>query len=331
MSVTHLLSAADILWKTLEDYGYDAESIFLRQGINREMILKPGARISHLKADRLWAEVDELIEDPYFGLHASKFWHPSHFNALGYAWLASSTLREALIRASRYIHIVGEDREARLEDTPEGLTFFLSSALKPPALMDLSMAILMHACRINYGTKLNSVAVTFIHSKPLCAKEYDIFFNTPVKFNADADSLTLPAAAVDKRLPTGNPHLAKINDQHIVRYLARLEKNNITQRVKAEIVDMLLSGKVSDEKVAKGLNMSTRSLQRNLQAAHTSFRTLLDEVRQELAEDYVHDSTVSLTEIAFVLGYSEYSSFSRAYKRWTGIYPSEIRKLEKNT
>jgi len=331
MYVTHLLSPADILWKLLEEYGYNAESVFLKEGIDRKMFLKPGARISHAKADSLWAKVTELIEDPCFGLHGSKFWHPSHFNALGYAWLASSSLREALIRASRYIHIVGEDRETRLEDKPEGLIVTLSDSLKLPALMDLSISILMTACRVNYGTDLNPVAVNFIHSKPLCSKEYYSYFNAPVNFNADNDSLILPAAAVDKRLPIGHPELAKINDQYIIRYLARLDQNSIVQRVEGAIIDMLSSGGVSDEKVAEKLNMSTRSLQRKLQSAHTTFRTLLDEVRQEIAENYVHDSTVSLTEIAFILGYSEHSSFSRAYKRWKKISPSDIRKLEHNT
>ena len=78
------------------------------------------------------------------------------------------------------------------------------------------------------------------------------------------------------------------------------------------------------------MNMSTRSLQRKLQTARTTFRELLDEVRQELAENCVHDSTISLVQIAFVLGYSENSSFSRAYNRWTEMSPSEIRKSEQN-
>jgi len=325
MTVTHLLSPADILWNILKDYGHDAESIFLEEGINREMILMPGVRITHARVDSIWSKVSELIDDPCFGLHGAKFWHPSHFNALGYAWLASETLREALIRAARYIHIIGEDRETGLEDTAEGLTVTLSHSLKLPALMDLSLSILMSVCRLNYGEYLNPVKVNFIHSKPACAREYYSYFKAPVKFNADIDSLILPADAVDKRLPTGNPQLAKIHDQYIIRYLVRLDENNIVQRVKGAIIDMLPSGGVSYEKVAQKLNMSTRSLQRKLQIDHTTFRSLLEEVRQEIAEHYVHDSTVSLMEIAFVLGYSEYSSFSRAYKRWTGMSPAEGR------
>ena len=330
MAITHLLSPADILWNILKDYGYDAESIFQEEGIDREMILKPGVRITQARVDSLWSKVNELIDDPCFGLRGAKFWHPSHLHALGYAWLASGTLREALNRAARYAHIIGEDREYRMEDTAKGLTATLSHSLKLPAHMDLSMSILMSACRLNYGEDLNPVDVHFIHSKPACAEEYYSYFNAPVKFHADNDCITLPADAVDRRLPIGNPQLAKLSDQYIISYLAELDKNNIVQRVKGAILDMLPSGGVSGEKVTQRLNMSTRSLQRKLQSAHTTFGALLDEVRQEIAEHYIHDSTVSLTEIAFVLGYSEYSSFWRAYKRWTKTSPSEIRKLEQN-
>ncbi|MGD9077874.1 MAG: AraC family transcriptional regulator [Desulfobacterales bacterium] len=330
MAVTHLLSPADILWNILEDYGHDAEPIFAEEGIDREMILKPGMRINHAKADSLWSKVNELIDDPCFGLRGVKFWHPSHFNALGHAWLASGTLREALDRAARYAHITGTDRKKRLEDTSKGLTVTLSRSFKLPAFMDLSMSILMSACRLNYGPDLNPVEVQFIHTKPACAEDYYSYFKAPVKFNADDDSITLPADTVDKRLPIGNPHLAKIHDQYIIRYLAELDKHNIVQRVKGAIVDMLPSGGVCDEKVAQRLNMSTRSLQRKLQDVRTTFSTLLNEVRQEIAEHYIHDPTVSLTEISFILGYSEYSSFWRAYKRWTKTSPSAIRKLELN-
>ena len=330
MTVTHLLSPADILWKLLEDYGHDAESIFLEVGIDCEMFLKPGARIAHARVESLWSKVNELIDDPCFGLHGVKFWHPSQFNALGHAWLASCTLREGLNRAVRYAHINGTDRKNRLEDTAKGLTFTLSQSLRLPAFIDLAMSICMAACRLNYGPDLNPVEVNFIHSKPACAEEYYSYFNAPVNFSADNDSITLPADAVDRRLPVGNPELARICDQYIISYLAELDQNNIVQRVKAVIIDMLPSGGVSDETVAQELKMSTRSLQRKLQDAGTTFGGLLDDVRQELAEHYIHDPTVSLTEIAFVLGYSEYSSFWRAYKRWTKTCPSEIRKLEPN-
>lgn len=325
-SVTHLLSPADILWRTLEDYGYDANAVFLEVGIDREMLLRPGARVSHVKAEALWAKVNEVIEDPCFGLRAANFWHPSHLHALGHAWLASGTLRQALSRASRYARIVGEDRETQIEDTPEGTVVTLSNSLAQPPLMDMSMAILLSACRMNYGPELTPVTVNFIHSQPPCSEQYESFFQSQVTFNAVSDSLILPTYAVDKRLPIGNPLLASINDQHILRYLAEMEQNKIVSVVRGTIVDMMPSGPVSEEKVAAKLNLSTRSLQRKLRSDHTTFQELLDEVRQELAESYIHDSSISLMEIAFLLGYSEYSSFSRAFKRWTSNSPSKVRK-----
>ena len=328
--VTHLLSPVDILWNILIDYGHDAESVFLEVGIDREMILKPGARYPHARAESLCSKLDDLIDDPCWGLRGVKFWHPSHFNALGYVWLASGTLREAITRTTRYAHVMGTDREHRVENTAKGLTVTLSRSLKLPALMDLSMSIWLSACRLNYGPDLNPMEVNFIHSQLACGKKYESYFRAPIKFDAETDSITFPADAVDKRLPIGNPHLAALSDQYIATYLADLDKNNIVQRVKGAIIEMLPSGGVSDEKVAKRLNMSTRSLQRKLQGAHTTFGKLLDEVRQEVAEHYIHDSNVSLSEIAFVLGYSEYSSFWRAYKRWTKASPSDIRNSGQN-
>ena len=76
--------------------------------------------------------------------------------------------------------------------------------------------------------------------------------------------------------------------------------------------------------------MSVRSLQRNLRKFGTTFGAVLDETRRELAEHYVSDLKEDLTEIAFKLGYSEQSSFSRAFKRWTGISPSAYRGVIKN-
>ena len=107
MAVTHLLSPADILWNLLEDYGHDAESIFAEEGIDREMILKPGERITNTIAKSLWSKVTRIIDDPCFGLHGVKFWHPSHFSALGHAWLAMQRLLAQIERIGWRIRLKG--------------------------------------------------------------------------------------------------------------------------------------------------------------------------------------------------------------------------------
>ena len=141
MTITHLLAPMDILRKILIDYEYDSNSLFQQVGIDDDLIDKPGARISHTKVKNFWIKITDLIKDPCFGLRGVKYWHPSHFNALGYAWLTSKTLREALIRLARYHHVVSEDRETEIEDTDIGCKITLSDSLEVPAQMDLSMAI----------------------------------------------------------------------------------------------------------------------------------------------------------------------------------------------
>ena len=118
----------------------------------------------------------------------------------------------------------------------------------------------------------------------------------------------------------------KLNDQGMIEYLAKLDQDNITHKIKAVIIDQLPCGNVTEASVARALYMSSRTLQRHLQRKDTTYTTLLNEIRQDLAEQYLTEQDISLTEIAFLLGFSESSAFSRAFKRWVGVSPSEYRK-----
>jgi AraC-like DNA-binding protein len=328
MSYSHLATATNILWRLLEEYGHDPEPLYRYAGIDPESLKKPGMRVRYTSVEKIWKKAVEIIDDPCFGLQAPKFWHPSYLHALGYAWLASHSLREALTRFVRYLRVVTEEGSLKLEEEPEGLTLTLdlSPAMKRiPEQIDLTMALIIHMCRINYGEDLKPIVVNFVHPEPSCSEAYYALFNAPVRFSAVRDSITFSFTDVDQHLLGANPHLARINDQVMINYLANLEKENIIHRVKTGIIDLLPSGGVADEKVAKTLGMSVRSLQRKLSEAGTTFRTLLDEIRKELALSYVRDPNIELVEIAFLLGFSEQSAFSRAFKRLTGTSPSEVR------
>ena len=326
MPATHLLAPADILWKTVKSYGLDPEPIFLEEDISREMIMAPGTRISYKKAQHLWEKLSNRINDPCFGLRAAQYWHPSHFNALGFAWLASGTLREAFALLDRYVHMISESTKIHLEEDTTGLSVVLSDTMEQPAFMDFSIIILSEACRLNFGNDFRPVAINFIHPELSCADEYVRLFGAPVTFNAKDDRFTISSSDADKRLPTGNKHLASLHDQYILRYLGKMKNLNFAHQVKAAFLDLMPSGHISVERVSHRLNMTARSLQRRLGDEGTTFTYLVDEARRDLAEDYIHDPSFSLMEVAFILGFSGYSSFSRAYKRWTGMSPSKARK-----
>jgi AraC-like DNA-binding protein len=329
MHYSHLASATNILWKLVEARGHDPESLFRKSGIDPVLLRTPGMRIRYTSVHQVWKMASHLVADPCFGLDAPRYWHPSYLHALGYAWLSSHSLRDALQRCVRYLRIVSEAAILKVEDRDSGLAVVMdavTAGLRVSAQVDLSMAVFMHMCRLNYGDDLVPLEVRFIHTAPSCSRRYTQVFKAPVHFSAEEDSLLLPADAADRFLTGANPHLARLNDQVMIDYLAKLDKEDIIQRTKAMIIDRLPSGDISQKQVAPALNMSPRSLQRRLKSLGTTFSALLDETRRNLAQSYISDVETDLTEIAFLLGFSEHSAFSRAFKRWTGITPSELRQ-----
>ena len=329
MPYSHLATATNILWKLLESYGHSPGDVFQAAGIEPELLKKPGARIRYVAVNRAWRRAAELVEDECFGLQGPKFWHPSYLYGLGYAWLASHSLRESLQRFVLYLDIVSEGKGISLEEDLAGfkICFDLKSeGLQVAAQVDCLIAVIYHMCRLNYGEELQPMSVSFQHPPPVCAEAYQRHFQAPVRFSEPADCILFPLDAVEKVLPGTNPQFARMHDQLNVDYLAQLREGDLVHRVKAGIIDALPSGPVANEKVARDLGMSVRSLQRRLAEAGTSFRDLLDASRQEMALNYIREAEVELAEIAFLLGFSDQSAFSRAFKRWTGNTPNEVRK-----
>jgi AraC-like DNA-binding protein len=286
------------VWNLLEFYGIDPEPLFREMAMNPELMRQSGGR-----------------------------YRLENFSALGYAMLASNCLRTALERVVRYHRVLTDEQPLKLDETEAGLTVSLVFSHDIPERDDAVLAVLMRMCRLNYIDDLAPVSVTLTRPKPSCSARYFEYYRSPVVFDAPTNSLTLPLVAVDKNLPGSNPQLAELNDQVMIEYLAELDQDNIIHKVKAVIIDQLPSGKITDEGVARELHMSSRKLQRQLQSTGTTFSTLLNEMRQDLAQQYLREQDISMTEIAFLLGFSESSAFSRAFKRWIGVSPSEYRKV----
>ena len=328
MAATFLGPAVGIYWKLLESYGIDPDPVFRDMCIDPDKLDDPNARFSYEKVDMLWQRMAELSRDPCIGLKVVNFWHPSFYGALGYAWLTSSSLRTAMTRYQRYLRILTDGAELLLDDTDNGLKFTLSYraiSQQQPTRTDSFFSYTTEMCRANRGNGFTPVSVSLTHSAPDCASEFFSYFRCPVEFEASENSMTISTEDADKQLAGSNPHLVQLNDQVMIRYLANLDKADTVSRVKAAILDQLPSGNVTESSVADTLHISNRTMQRQLQTENTNFKNLLNEVRSELADKYIRDSQLSLTEISFLLGFAEMSSFSRAFKRWTGASPSAFR------
>lgn len=330
MAATFLGPTVGLYWKLLESYGVDPDPVFREMSIEPARLDDPNARFSYEQVDRLWKRMLELSGDPCLGLRVADFWHPSYLGVLGYAWLTSSSLRTAIQRFQRYLRILTEGAELLVEETEAGLKVILSYkaiSTQQPSRTDSFFTYSTEMCRVNLGKSFNPVSITFAHQAPDCSSQFFAYFRCPVQFDAEENSMTISYQDVDKKLASSNPHLAQLTDQVMIKYMANLDKADIVSRAKAAILDRLPSGNVTESSVANALLVSKRTMQRQLQAEKTSFKLLLNEVRSELADKYIRDNHLSLTEISFLLGFSEMSSFSRAFKRWTGESPSAFRAI----
>jgi len=279
---------------------------------------------------RLWSLAVERSGDPCFGLTAAAQWHATTWHGLGYAWLASSTLEEALRRITRYGAVLSTAADFRITRKQNELRLTLSgkkgSAVKAAdAVIDAALANVVHMCRATYGPDFRPSLVEFVHGGDGCRQKRREFFKAPVVYRGAENALEIAADVVAKPLATANADLAHANERVIADYLAQLGRDSTVARVQAKLIDGLSSGDITAQRVAESLFISQRTLQRQLAREGTSFTAVMEETRRELAERFIRDQSLTLIEITFLLGFSEISSFSRAFKRWTGLAPTEFR------
>jgi AraC-like DNA-binding protein len=317
------------LWKTIESCGIDPAPLFAAEDIIVKLPIDPGVRVPYEKIDRIRAEAVRLSGDEALGLKAASSYVSSQLGALGYAWQASLTLRKACSRLQRFIRVVNDKAVVRVED--EGTCMVVTIKLDVPSKSkmvrdDAALAVITKMCRLVSGDAFRLHSISFERPQPRDIKPYFEYFACELNFDQPENQLLIPLSLADELLAGANPELALLNDQVVTRRLALLDRHDIVSRVQSELLDQLPNGSISDDSVADALHMSVRTMQRKLVEADNNFRSLLVETRRNLAEMYIMDSSLTLTEISLLLGFSEPSSFSRAFKNWTGSAPSEVRQ-----
>ena len=317
------------LWKTIESYGIDPAPLFEVEKIHIRLPIDPSMRLPFEKIDRIRAAAVKLSGDESMGLRSASVYLASQLGALGYAFQASLTLRKACLRLERFARVVNDKAIVLVEDRDNCMQVTLRLEVQSVCETvrdDAALAMVTRMCRLICGNPFRLQAVNFKHAEPTDIKPYFEYFGCQLNFGQAENQLLIPLSFADETLAGANPELAMLNDQVVTRRLATIDRNDIVARVQAALMDQLPNGNVSDESVADSLHMSVRTMHRKLVEVDSNFRTLLVEMRRHLAEMYILDNSLTLTEISMLLGFSEPSSFSRAFKHWTGSAPSEARQ-----
>lgn len=327
--MSHFAPALGIIWKIAGEFGLEADELFEEAGIDPSLRLDINARISEQQFDDLLWVAKQKSRNDGFVFHLSKRMHPSYMGALGYAWLTSATLRRAFERAQRYYRLVTTQTEVHLDDQGDELfVHFRSTAtrFRDLALRErVRLVSPVQMCRLSYGEDFTPERVLFSHSAPSNPQHYYEYFRCELLFDQEETAIVIASDVADKPLTGFNPQIVQQIDQMIADYLAKQDRKDIVGRTRAAILEELPSGNATLETIADRLLVSPRTLARKLADRDESFKTMLAEIRRELSEKYILDQSLSLTEISFLLGFSEASSFSRAYRGWTGRSPSAHR------
>lgn len=326
---TSLASWTRALRKQLDALNLDSAALCSEAGLDPQQMDDPNARYPLSATTRLWELAVQASGDPAIGLRVSRFVSPTTFHALGYALVASGSLREVFERIVRYHQVVSDALTLELSAEGERYHFRLLQPPDSPApaleAIDAFAAIYVRTCRNRLGRDYAPLAVYLRRPEPADPKPWHAVFRAPVFFGAEEDRLEFAARDFDSHLDDANPELAEHNETVLKRTLAQLQPLTWERKVRRAIEEQLPEGEPSAERIAQALHLSLRSLQRHLADEGCRFDALLNECRENLALLHLRDPHCSLAEISYLLGFADTSSFSRAFKRWTGMTPGQFR------
>jgi AraC-like DNA-binding protein len=325
---TTLAGYTEAITRALEAAGVDPEAVLREAHVQRVRSNDPMLRITDSDINAIYERAVAATGDACFGLRVSDYIVPGMLHALGYALLASETLEDFCNRLVRYWALVAQSADFSV--AADGGVLRLEAVARNAGLCfeteDTFAALVLRLMRMAYQGNLFPLQVGL--RRPLPAggdAPYREVFGCPLVFGQHSLSLCFDLATMREPLSGASRELAQHNDQIVMRYLEKLDRDDIVNRVRAHIVAGLSGGSFSRPDIAASVHMSASTLQGKLARAGVTFQQLLDETRRELALAYIEQSRLSITEIAFMLGFSDLSNFIRAFKRWTGKSPTEFR------
>lgn len=290
---------------------------------SRRLEVKAQIRVLELAA--------EAIGDDLLGFHLARDFELGEIGLPYYVMASSESLAEALRNAERYSAVANEgvrlkvqqDRDAVIE-----IEYANVDRSSDRHQIEFWMVALVRICRKITDCRLAPLRVGLRHSRKSAAPEFNAFLGCEVDFGSNADEIVLSKAVFSLPAVGGDPHLHNLLVGYAKEVLARrsaLSAVGARSKVEDVLIRSLPHGRTSALEVARQLGMSRRTLTRALSGEGTSFSEVLEQLREVLAKRYLRERELPVSQIAWLLGYREISSFTHACKRWTGMTPRQLR------
>ena len=311
---------------------FNIEALLTAINLDPTLLEDIDTQVPQEKLAALWQELTNSSGEESIGLYLAEFARPT--NVFIYICASSPNFSEALSQLVHYNQLIFEAREFTLETNGEltRITHTIPSSFRSfyPYYQWFSAMTVLHGRRMT-GRDLIPQEVSFQYQQPADLSAYRRLFRAPLKFDQPVNEIVFDTRQLQKTLLRSDLGLFTTLDRYAEELLARLpQTGSIVDHVRQSLSVGLRGRQVGLEAIARTLEVEPRTLQRQLREAGTSYQAILDEMQRELSIYYLKEEQIAVYEVAFLLGFSEVSAFNRAFKRWTGQTPSELRQLERS-
>lgn len=313
-----------------------------QQGCDRTLILKKCSldsdvlnkthRLTMDQTVNLWGACIDEARNPFFGLHMGEQVRPSTFHIVGYTLMNSANLSEAFDKLNEYQRLISDGGAFQRIPVAKGVWIIYHP--RPGAIpffyhqIDAVLAAVLAFSRWVTGETFSPIEVSLKRQPALDWAEYVRVFSVKPNFNADFNGVLISHEMLAHPLLEADEELCEVHERHAKHRLQELKNND---RI-SDQVTKILQRHMSDPEVGRAfvaikIGVSEKMLQRKLSEEGVTFQGLYSDLRKKLALNYVSDTSIPLTEVAMMLGFSDSSAFYRAFKRWTESTPREYREL----
>lgn len=323
--INHLIDVAGLK-------GADLTDTQRQLGLDESVLTDINARVPFATEDALYDEILQQTGDVWFGLHIGENVRPSSIGVLGYATMSSRNLGEAIGLMLRHEHFRSEvgSCDVSVDDQTFSITW---RAFDDRIEAHRHRVEAAFSSWVSYGrwitrSQHNPLRVQFRHIAPSDdLGEYERLFQCPIEFGCADNRITLDAALLDIPLADADADVNRLMRARIEQVLANYQaRGNFLAQVRLAMNKALPLGAPSLESIADTLDLKPWTLRRRLSAEGADFSSLLEQVRIDLAQNYLADPDHAISDIASLLGYSEQSAFNRAFKRWFQCTPAAFRQ-----
>jgi AraC-like DNA-binding protein len=311
--------------------GGDVDRIFGDARIAPDMAGSPTLKLRLSAFCRLFEQAARQTKHGNFGLWFGNQFQPRDLGFWGYAAVSSPTLGSAL---DNFVELFGYHQECSrmsLRTGPDGLVR-LEYQIETPTIVErrqdaeLSLGMFLNLIRECSGPRWSPEEVHFEHPKPAEAKEHEVAFNAPVYFSQATNALLFRSNILELRMPAHDARLMDMMRMCLIQLGDRTTADlGLLDRIRTAVRTRLSQGAVSLDDISDAVRLPVAVLHREFAANNVSFKSLVEDVRRDLAISYMKQRQLPLSEVALLLGYSELSAFSRAFRRWTGRSPRVFR------